>query len=218
MPSFLIFLWILCGAILLLIAWLRWTKAKIPLSLKASQKLTGVPSPKGIIYRLDGMNHKNRPLLNARILSVKADGTLSLPLHQWEKGEMTVARFASVSYLWALAQMAEQDPEGHKQRETHLARARLIPLLALFFLLLFLLLGKIAFPLAFSLWLFIWTLCVVTSLPSQFREWKVIALAKDQLKKSGLYPADQTLVVEINRCLSAQAWARVAGMTQIITR
>lgn len=199
-------------------AWLRFTKASVPLKQGENYVLPSSPGVKGVIRRMDGMERKNRTLLQSRRPKSHEDGSLALPSLRWDKDSMTAARLASIAHTWALAKMAESDPKGHKEREGAIARARVIPILGILFCVMMIVVGKINIPVALGLLLAAWALMIAVSIPSQFREWKAIAIAKKGLRDAGLYPQFQDAASVLDRCITACSWSRVAGFRQIVPK
>lgn len=218
MPPALIFVCILCVAVIGIMSWLRYIKGKLPLREGESHILPSAPGVRGVVMRLDGMDRKNRPIHQGRLPRSLPDGSLSLPCIKWESGPMSVARLAVVAHTWAQAKQAEEDPRGYKDREQAVARARVVPVLGLFFCMMMIFAGRLNVPVALTIMLSVWTLMIAISIPSQFREWKAVAIAKNGLKRAGLYPQLQDTANALDRCLTALSWCRVAGFAQIIPK
>lgn len=218
MSLILVPIWFFCGIIVVILAWLRWRKGQYALSSGEKILLPHSPSCLGIIRRLDGIERHNRIVSSSSRPLSRLDGSLDIPLISWDKKPMTVARFASIAHTWALAQMAESDPSGHIQRERAIAQARIIPILTLFLCIILCAAGRISPSIGITLVFIAWVLPSLIAIPSQFREWKAIAIAKTGLKNAQLYPQDLGLVSAINKSLTALAWCRVAGMKQIVPK
>lgn len=214
-PVFLI--WLLCGVVMLILGWLRWTKGKLILSQGQNVEFPSTPSTRGIIVRLDGIDRKNREIQPARLPKSMDNGTLALPA-RWSDGQMTAARLAAIAHTWAMAQMAENDPTGHKQRERAVARARVLPILVLFLCIILMAAHRLSFSLAMTIVIVTWTMSAIVSIPSQYREWKAVAIARDGLKKAGLYPQMRPEAKLLDACIAALAWCRVAGFGQVIPK
>lgn len=180
--------------------------------------LPSSPGVRGVVRRLDGMERKNREIYESRIVKSRPDGSLALPCDRWSRETMTVSRLAAIAHVWAMARMAEADPQGYKDREGSIARARVVPVLTLFVCGVMVLAGRMTFPIALTFIFGTWTLMVAISIPSQFREWKAIAVAKKGLKEAGLYPQLQNTATALDRCITALSWCRVAGFSQIIPK
>lgn len=212
-----ILIWLLCGVVMLILGWLRWTKGRLVISQGEQVDLPSSPGMQGIVIRLDGIDRKNRTIQNARLPKSMDDGALALPT-RWSDGRMNAARLAAISHTWAMAKMAENDLPGHKQRERAVARARVLPILVFFVCVILMAAGRMSFPIALSIALITWTMSAVVSIPSQYREWKAVAIAKEGLKKAGLYPQMRPDARILDTCIAALAWCRVAGFGQVIPK
>lgn len=214
----LVLICLLCGVVAAIMYWLRHTKGRVPLRAGEDMILPATPGVRGVVMRLDGLDRKNREIYESRYVKSRPDGSLSLPYEKWNQEEMTVARLASIAHVWAMAQLAKDDPDGYKDRESSVARARVVPILGLFVCMIMMVAGRMTLPIGFTLLFVIWTMMVLVSIPSQFREWKAVAIAKTGLKQAGLYPQFQNTAAVLDRCIAALSWCRVAGFRQIVPR
>lgn len=201
--------------ILGIIGMLRMTKGIMPLRANEAQQLPSLPGPSGLIYRLDGPDKKQRKLLEGKYPRITPDGQIILP-STWDS-HVTAGRVAYAAYTWALCILNEKDPEAAKNRHLAVARATMIPFFTLLILGIGMLFG-LKFGIAFPIFLAVWAFFTFAAIPSQFRDWKAIELAKSGLKESGLWPSSSTDAKAIERCLQALAWCHVAGFRRIFPR
>ncbi len=218
MTPLLFLVWLFCGVILFILGWLRFVKGRFALREGEGIEMGAIPQAAGVVLRLDGIERRNRVILDSRRPRGLEDGSVALPLSRWATSPMTIARLALVAHTWAMARQAEADPEGHRQRERAVARARVIPILVFFLSLILLAAGRCTLPMAFTLVLGVWTMTIIVSIPSQFREWKAVEIAREGLKSAGLYPQSRLAAGLLNRSLSALSWCRVAGFRQVVPR
>lgn len=193
---------------------LRYSKGILPLRRNESAIMPGVPGVAGIIYRLDGMEHKNRSITFARYATVQIDGAIVLP-HRWKNADATAGRMAAAAYLWAHSQMAEEDEEGMRTYKTAIFRAMVVPLAACFIMLALIFFKEIDWRMAFSLVCATWALLAFMALPSQYRNWKARDLARRALQERGLMPNNKKDAMAVEQCLNAMIWCNVAGFRPI---
>lgn len=210
---------LLCLSVGGILAWLRFAKGYLGLKRAESELYPYQFSPGAIVSRLNGLEHHAPPIHEGKLprFDEKTE-SLVLPLNRWRTGDMNMARVAVISHTWAHSLLAKQDPLGHRQRERAVVRARLVPILALFMCLVLAGTGRISPMVALTLLVVSWTLTAMIAIPSQFREWKAIAIAKTGLKEAGLYPQSRDEAAQLNRALSSLAWCRVAGFRHLVPK
>lgn len=209
------FIFICCALFLFLMLGLRYSKSVMPLRTLEDRTLPGLPGPKGLVRRLDGME-RGRMLLPGTTPEVIDEGNLILPAH-WEH-DVTVGRYACIAYTWALGRMAEEDPEGEQQRKKTLARARVIPVFTFLIALVLVFMHHISTATGLSLFLFVWAFLIFAGLTSQGRDRKAVDLAKTGLKQAGLWPQLHQDAMAIEGCLDAMAWSQIPGLKRVLPR
>lgn len=198
------------------IAALRFSKGIVPLRTYGARELPGFPGPSGLIRRLDGAGKKQRPLGEARTPRVDADGMISLP-PAWH-GKVTAGRLACVAHTWALSHLIKENQEAAKARTTAIQRATMIPFFTALVLLAMMGTGLLKFQTALTIGLACWAFFTFAAIPTQFREWKAVEIAKAGLKEAGLWPQLPADAQAIEQCLKALTWCHVAGFRRILPR
>ncbi len=213
---FAVFISIVSLIVLGIIASLRFSRGIAPLRTHESRELPGFPGPAGLIYRLDGPDTPQRELGKSRAPEVDAEGDISLP-PQWED-KVTAGRLACVAYTWAMSALVKQSPETAKARKTAIARATIVPFFTALIMLVAVLCKVMTWQYAIPIALACWAFFTFAAIPAQFREWKAADLARQALKKAGLWPQLPADAAAIDHCLKAQAWCHVAGFRRVLPR
>lgn len=195
---------------------LRYGKAISPLRRAEGTLLPGFPGPIGLINRLDGVDRKQREITPGRAPSIKQDGSLILPL-KWEDS-VTAGRLACVAHTWALAQLAEDDAEGGKAREHAVKRAQIVTFFSILIAGALVFIKHMDYRTALAMVAGIWTFISFSAIPTQFREWKALEIARTGLKNAGLWPRLNGDAQALDTCLKAMTWCRVAGFRRILPR
>lgn len=198
------------------LAYLRHTKGVMPLRRSEGAALPGFPGPRGLVVRLDGMERKQRVVIDGRFPGVSKDGSLVLPL-KWEK-EMTVGRMAAVAHTWGLGLLAEDDPVGAKSRENAILRTAIITFFVGLIALAMVFIKHVDFRIALAMIVGTWAFLSFAAIPSQYREWKARDLAKQRLKEAGLWPQLPQDGRALESCLDSMIWCRVAGFRRILPK
>lgn len=219
MPHILIPFLIITLAIGGILAWLRFVKGYLGLKQGESIPYPYRLSPTAIVSRLAGMDRRPNLIFNGRLpkYNIK-DDSLILPIHRWDDGEMNMSRVAVIAHTWAQGVLAAQDQVGYEQRERAVARGGVVPVLVLFVCMILFFTQRLHFLAALSAFSLVWVIMAITAIPSQFREWKTINIAKNRLKEVGLFPQSQEEIRILNKCLSSLAWCRVAGFRHIVPK
>lgn len=203
--------------LLFVILWsLRYSKGLSPLRQAERAPLPGFPGPRGLIVRLDGMERKQRLVIEGPAPTARKDGSIILPAH-WEKS-MTVGRMAAVAHAWGLSLLAEDDPEGAKSREQAVMRTVVITFFVALIAVALIFIKHIDFRLALSFVAGTWAFLSFAAIPSQYREWKARDLARKRLKEAGLWPQLPQDGNALDICLNAMTWCRVAGFRRILPK
>lgn len=195
---------------------LRYGKAISPLRRVGGVPLPGFPGPIGLINRLDGVDRKQRDITAGRTPNIKQDGSMTLPL-KWEN-TVTAGRLACVAHTWALAQLAEEDPEGGKAREQAIRRAHIVTFFSLLIAGVLVFVKHMDYRTALAMVTGIWTFISFSAIPTQYREWKALEIARTGLKNAGLWPRLNRDAQALDTCLKAMTWCRVAGFRRILPR
>lgn len=197
-----------CGMIAI-VAWLRHTKGVAPLRRAHRRPSETFPAPPGLVRRLDGIEAPNREVGIALSPRISPDLGLAFP-RKWND-QVTLATVATVAYTWALAKLAEDDPEGHREREQALLRAAIIPFLSFVILAVLVLLAKMPPYAALVIQMLVWAVLIYASFKTHHREWAAVAVANEALKTSGMWPQMPGTALTLERAVRAQAWCRVGG-------
>lgn len=197
-----------CGMVAIA-AWLRHTKGVAPLRRAHRHASATFPAPAGLVRRLDGVEEPCRSVGVALSPRVTADGGVAFP-GTWDK-TVTLATVATVAHTWALAKLAEDDPEGHREREAALTRAAIVPFLSFLLLAALVVLGRLAPYPALVIQMLVWAVLTYAAFRTHHREWAAVTVAKEALKASGLWPQMPGTATTLERAVQAQAWRRVGG-------
>ena len=195
---------------------LRYGKAISPLRRAEGIPLPGFPGPIGLVNRLDGIERKQREITAGRAPNIKNDGSMTLPV-KWEN-HVTAGRLACVAHTWALAQLAEEDPEGGKTREHAVKRAAIVTFFTILIAAALVFIKHMDLRIAAAMASGIWAFISFAAIPSQYREWKALELARTGLKNAGLWPRLNADAQALDTCLKAMTWCRVAGFRRILPR
>lgn len=198
------------------LASLRYGKGVFPLRAVKGRVLPSFPAPEGLIARLDGFDRRSREVKTSFMPCVLKDGGVAFP-KRWSH-EITIGSVAGVAHTWALACMAEADPEGHKVRENALLRAAIVPFLSFLVLTVLCVLGRIPVSAAVAALAIVWVLMAFSAVMSQMREWKAVEVAKAGLREAGLWPKMPGTSAALEQALKAHAWCRVGGFFRYYAR
>ncbi len=190
-------------------AWLRYTKGVAPLRRAHRRPSETFPAPVGLVRRLDGIDEPNRKVGAALSPRVTAECGVAFP-RKWDS-DVTLATVATVAHTWALAKLAEDDPEGHREREQALTRAAMVPFLSFLLLATLVLLGKLAPYPALVIQMLVWAVMTYAAFRTHHREWAAVTVAREALKASGMWPQMPGTATALDRAVQAQAWCRVGG-------
>ncbi|MEG0836837.1 MAG: hypothetical protein RR138_03655 [Akkermansia sp.] len=211
-----IFVLLVAALLFLILMSLRYGKGMTPLRRAEGTPLPGFPGPIGLINRLDGIERKQRDIIPGRAPNVKADGSMTLPL-RWED-DVTAGRLACVAHTWALAQLSDQDPEGGKKREQAVTRTHIVTFFTALIVIALVFIKHLDTKTAMALVAGVWAMLSFIAIPTQFREWKALEVARTGLKNAGLWPRLESDAHAIDTCLKAMTWCRVAGFRRILPR
>lgn len=215
-PMFATFVLVVSALFFLIIMSLRYRKAISPLHRAGSVPLPGFPGPVGLVNRLDGIERKQREINTGKAPNIREDGSMTLPA-KWED-HVTAGRLACVAHTWALAQLAEDDPEGAKAREHAVKRTHIATFFVILIAAALVFIKHMDLRMAFAIIAGVWTFLSFSAIPSQFREWKALEIARTGLKNAGLWPRLNKDAVALDTCLKAMTWCRVAGFRRILPR
>ncbi len=212
-----VFFILLSAIVFLILMSLRYGKASAPLSSYGDRPLPGFPGPVGLVYRLDGLGRKQREIVPGRLPSYKGkDGSMVLPV-SWEE-RVTTGRMACVAHTWALAMMAEEDPEGDKKRVDSINRSKIVPFFLSLIALALIFVKHADISLVASITVFTWAFLTFAAIPTQLREKRAVEVARAGLLKAGMWPQLKEDAYALEACLIAMAWSRVAGFPRILPR
>ncbi|MCD7799472.1 MAG: hypothetical protein LUG84_08765 [Akkermansiaceae bacterium] len=203
-------------SMLCIAGWLRHTKGVAPVQRAHRWRSSSFPAPAGLVYRLDGAETPNRTVSAALTPRVTANGGVAFP-RGWNHC-VTLGTVSIVAYTWALAKLAEDNPDGHREREQALDRALIVPTLAFAALAIFMALGRINPFYALTLTALVWAVMAYSAFRTHGWEWQAVTIAREGLKTAGMWPQMPGASHMLDRALSAQAWCRIGGFPRYFPR
>lgn len=196
---------------------LRYIKGIVPLKRNEHISMPGHPGPEGLIYRLDGIEHKTRTVTFQRTISIKGNGELTLP-RRWKNAPLTTGRMAATAFIWAHARLAEEDEESARQYRSTMFRSIMAPLFTAFVCVALVIAKGLDWRIALTITTGVWALLAFMALPGQYRNWKAKDMAREALKERELWPVDKQAAQAIETCLSAMIWCHMAGFRTVPPR
>lgn len=202
--------------LLVVLGSLRYNKGIAPLRQAGDVPLPGFPGPRGLVVRLDGMERRQRVVVDGRTPSLRKDGSMVLPVH-WEKN-MTAGRMAAVAHIWGMSLLSESDPGGVRKRESSLTGTIVITFFAALIALALFFVKHVHIYNSLMIVAGTWALLTTIAILSQYKEAKARDLVKARLKETGLWPRLAYDGNALETCLDAMIWCRVAGFRRILPK
>lgn len=204
------------AVLLLVLGTLRYGKGIAPLRTSEGTALPGFPGPRGLVGRLDGLERKQRVIMAGSRPSPGKDGSIILP-ERWE-GHMTVGRMAAVAHTWGLCRLAEDDPQGARERERAMFRTNIVTFFVLLIAAALFFVKHVDIKVAIAFVAGTWAFMSFLAIPTQYREWKAKDVARERLKETGLWPQLPQDGAALEVCLKAMTWCRVAGFRSVTAK